>query len=196
MAFLHGNVEIAICAQDRVKGFQGTICQHCRQPLTPTRLLYPVQNKDYKTDRFIASEWALLETYLSAAYMLTIFGYSAPTTDAAAVEILSRAWTGNPTFELGQVSIVDIKSEQEIENTWQPFFCRSHYGIHTSVCTTWLFRHPRRSGEALAMATLRNNPWRNNPFPQFRSLSELHTWTAPLIAEERSGEFSGEPCPR
>ena len=195
LAFLHGNVDIGICAQDRMKGFRGDICQKCHRLLEPTRLLYPVRNKDYKSDPFIANEWALLETYLSEAYMLSIFGYSAPTTDAAAVEIMSRVWIGNPTFELGQVSIIDVKSEQELENTWQPFFCRSHYGIHTSLSTTWPFRHPRRSGEALAMATLQNDPWRNNPFPQFRTLSELHAWIAPLIDEERSGRFSGEPCP-
>jgi hypothetical protein len=195
LAFLHGNVDVAICAADRVKGFRGDVCRKCHQPLTTTRLLYPVRNKDYKSDPFVANEWSLLETYLREAYMLSIFGYSAPTTDAAAVEIMSSAWTGNPTFELGQVNIVDIKSEEELESTWQPFFCRAHYGIHSSLNTTWLFRHPRRSGEALAMATLQNNPWKDNWLPQFRALSELHTWIAPLISEEAARRFTGQPCP-
>jgi hypothetical protein len=196
LAFLHGNVEIAACIKDRVKGFRGDTCRKCGQPLNPTRLLYPVRNKDYKSDPVIANEWSVLEDFLNDAYMLTIFGYSAPTTDAAAVELMSRIWTANPTFELGQVSIVDIKSEEELEKTWQPFFCRSHSGIHAELFTTWILRHPRRSCEALAMATLQNTPWRNNPFPQFNSLPELRAWITPLIAEEQSGKFSGKPCPQ
>ena len=196
LVFLHGNVEIAVCAKHRVKGVRGDICRECRRPLSPTKLLYPVRNKNYKSDSFIANEWAILEEYLKEAYMISIFGYSAPTTDAAAVDIMSRAWTGNPTFELGQVSIIDIKSEEELEKTWRPFFCRSHYGIHRILSTTWLLRHPRRSGEALAMATLQNDPWRDNTFPKFQSLAELHAWIAPLLAEEQSGRFCGEPCPK
>jgi len=196
LVFLHGNVEIAMCVKDRVKGFRGDICQKCGKPLEPTRLLYPVRNKDYKSDPLVANEWSVLDHFLKHAYMLTIFGYSAPTTDAAAVELMSRTWAANPIFELGQVSIVDIKSEEELEKTWQPFFCRSHYGIHSKLFTTWILRYPRRSGEALAMATLQNDPWRNNEFPRFDSLPELRAWIAPLIAEEQSGKFSGKPCPR
>lgn len=194
LAFLHGNVEIAACIKDAVKGFRGDTCRKCGQPLQATPLLYPVRNKDYNSNPFIANEWAELKDSLERAYMVTIFGYSAPTTDAAAFELMSKIWASNPTFELGQVSIVDIRPEQELENTWKQFFCRSHYGIHQKLSTTWILRHPRRSGEALAMATLQNDPWPDNPFPQFKSLSQLHAWIAPLVAEENSGRFRGRPC--
>jgi hypothetical protein len=196
VVFLHGNVETAVCIKDGVKGFRGNECEKCGQPLEPTTLLYPVRNKDYSTDPFIANEWSVLKHFLNEAYMATIFGYSAPTTDAAAVDLMVKTWGDNPTFELGQVSIVDIKPEAELEKTWKPFFCRSHYGIHEKLWTTWILRHPRRSGEALAMATLQNAPWPDNPFPQFKSLPELHTWIAPLVSEENEGRFSGEPCPK
>lgn len=195
IAFLHGNVEIGMCTSDRVKGFRGDICQKCGQILQPTPLLYPVRNKDYDSDPFIANEWSVLEESLNEAYMVTIFGYSAPTTDAAAVELMSNTWGSNPTFELGQVNIVDIKSKRELEKTWQPFFCRSHYGIHKQLSMTWLLRHPRRSGEALAMATLQQEPWPDNPFPELKSLSQLHAWIAPLVAEENEGRFTGKQCP-
>jgi hypothetical protein len=128
--------------------------------------------------------------------MLTIFGYSAPTTDAAAVELMSRSWTGNPTMELAQVNIVDIKPKEELETTWKPFFCRNHYGTFDNLDRTWILRHPRRSGEALAMATLQNAPWRDNPFPRFKTLSELKAWVTPLVAEEKAGRLSGKPCPK
>lgn len=194
LGFLHGNVEIAVCTKDGVKGFRGDSCQKCGQPLQPTTLLYPVGNKNYNSDPFIANEWAVLKEFLAKAYMVTIFGYSAPTTDAAAVELMSGVWANNPTFELGQVNVVDIKPHEELEKTWQPFFCRSHYGIHDQLASTWLLRHPRRSGEALAMATLQQAPQAENPFPKFRSLPRLHTWIAPLLVEETKGRFTGNPC--
>src|SRR5579885_1598219 len=59
-----------------------------------------------------------------------------------------------------------------------------------------IFRHPRRSCEALAMATLQNDPWTDNPFPKFKSLPQLHAWIAPLISEENRGNFSGRQCLR
>lgn len=46
------------------------------------------------------------------------------------------------------------------------------------------------------MATLQNAPWRDNPFPQFKLLPELHAWLAPLVAEENEDHFSGKPCPK
>jgi hypothetical protein len=196
IAFLHGNVEIGVCIKDGVKGFRGDACQKCGESLQTTTLLYPVRNKNYQSDPFIANEWQVLSKFLEEAYMVTIFGYSAPATDAAAVDLMSKTWGDNPTFELGQVSIVDVKPEAELENTWKPFFCRSHYGIHEKLCTTWVLRHPRRSCEALAMATLQNAPWQNNPFPQFQLLPELQDWIAPLVAEENEGYFSGMPCPQ
>jgi hypothetical protein len=194
IVFLHGNVDVALCIKDRVKGFRGDKCRQCGQLMTATALLYPVRDKDYKSDPFIANEWSALKKALNEAYMLTIFGYGAPTTDAAAVELMSRSWAGNPTMELAQVSIIDIKPEGELETTWRPFFCRDHYGIHDNLFTTWMLRHPRRSGEALAMATLQNAPWPDNPFPRFKSLPDLHAWVAPLVAEEKASRFSGKPC--
>jgi hypothetical protein len=195
LAFLHGNVEVGVCLKDSVKGFRCDTCRKCGQPFKVTTLLYPVRNKNYSEDPFIANEWAVLKESLGQAYMVTIFGYSAPTTDAAAVELMSKTWGKNPTFELGQVNIVDVKSEEQLEKTWKPFFCRSHYGIHDKIWDTWILHHPRRSGEALALATLQNAPWRENRFPQFKSLPELQSWIAPLVAEENMGQFSGTPCP-
>lgn len=194
LLFLHGNVEVGLCPIDRVKGFRGDNCQKCGAPLQPSRLLYPVRQKNYNSDPFIESEWKELESALGRGYMLTIFGYSAPKTDVEAVGLMLRGWGTNPTFELAQVSIVDIKPESELETTWERFFCRTHYGTTTSVWNSRLFRHPRRSGEALAMATLQNDPWHDNPFPKLRSLSQIHAWLAPLIVEERAGRFTGNPC--
>jgi hypothetical protein len=192
--FLHGNVEIGICPADKTKGFKGDNCRKCGAQLQPTKLLYPVRQKDYKSDPFISSEWGELEAALNDGYMLTIFGYGAPATDVEAVDLMVRGWGANPTFELAQVEIIDIKTEEQLEKTWERFLCRTHYSTSTDLWRTRLLKYPRRSCEALAMATLQNDPWRDNPFPKFKSLSQLHAWVAPLVAEEGKGRFTGTPC--
>jgi hypothetical protein len=192
--FLHGNVEIAICPADKTKGFKGDNCRECGAQLQPTKLLYPVRQKDYKSDPFIASEWGELEDALSDGYMLTIFGYGAPATDVEAVDLMVRGWGANPTFELAQVQIIDIRPKEQLEKTWERFLCRTHYSTSTDLWQTRLLKYPRRSCEALTMATLQNDPWRDNPFPKFKSLSQLHAWIAPLVVEETKGSFTGTPC--
>lgn len=192
--FLHGNVQTGICPSDRIMGFRGDTCRKCGAPLQPSRLLYPVRQKDYNSDPLIAGQWKKLDAALKDGYMLTIFGYSAPVTDIEAVDLMRRGWGANPTFELAQVAIVDIKAEEVLTNTWERFLCRSHYGINADIWGTRLFRYPRRSCESLAMATLQNAPWRDNPFPKLKSLSQLHAWIAPLVAEEANGRFTGNPC--
>jgi hypothetical protein len=192
--FLHGNVEIGICLEHRTKGFKGDSCQQCGTLFQPTKLLYPVRQKNYSADPFIAAEWKELEAALADGYLLTIFGYGAPATDVEAVNLLLRGWGQNPTFELATVQIVDIRSEADLEKTWKRFFCRTHYSTNPNLWNTWLLRHPRRSCEALAMATLQSDPIRDNPFPKLQSLSQLHAWIAPLVLEENEELFSGTPC--
>ena len=105
-----------------------------------------------------------------------------------------RGWGKNPTFELAEVTMVDIKPEAELRKTWKRFLCRTHYGVSADIWETWLFRHPRRSCESFAMATLQNDPWSDNLFPKLRSMPQLHAWIAPLVAEEGKGRFTGNPC--
>jgi hypothetical protein len=180
-----------------VTGFRWQQCQKCGEALQPTKLLYPVKHKDYNTDPFIANEWNRLKWFLDRAYMLTVFGYGAPSTDVEAVDLMSNAWKNNPRFELGQVNIVDIRPQRQLEKTWEPFFCRNAGTTmaHDNFRGTWLFRYPRRSCEALAFATLQMAPWKTNRLPRFKSLAKLHKRIEPLIAEENAGHFTGSPCP-
>jgi hypothetical protein len=69
-----------------VKGFRGDAYRKCEQPFKVTTLLYPVRNKNYSADPFTANEWAVLKESLGQAYMVTIFGYSAPTAKKALTE--------------------------------------------------------------------------------------------------------------
>jgi hypothetical protein len=193
MVYLHGNVGIYACLECRVKGFRGSICQKCKKSLIPTPLLYPVKQKNYNSHPFIESEWNELRYFLKHNYFLTIFGYAAPETDVEARKLLLNTWKDNPTFELAQIEIIDIKPETQVIKTWKDFFCRDHYGVLSSIWHSYLFRHPRRSCEAFAMANLELFPWEDNPFPRTISLSKLQEWARLLWFEETHGKLSGKP---
>ncbi len=153
-----------------------------------------MKHKDYNSDPYIKSEWDTLRHFLQRAYYVTIFGYSAPQTDVEARDLMLEVWKENPTRELAEIDIVDIKPRDELEAVWKIFFVRQHYGISPDIFHTTLLRHPRRSCDAFAMATLQNDPWEENPVPRFDKLTELQGWMAPLVSEEHSGRFSGKPC--
>ena len=190
LIFLHGNVEVGACVDCRRKGSRGTRCDECGRLFDPVPLLYPVTKKNYQ-DLFIEAEWAEFSDFLERGYLLTIFGYSAPAADVEAQRIMREVWDSNRTRELAQISIVDIKPRDELERTWEPFFVRDHYGISRTLDHSRLFAHPRRSCDSFAMASLQQQPCRENPLPRGVSLDELHAFVALLVAEEDALDEGG-----
>jgi len=200
IVFLHGNVGVGICDNDRISGPSGNVCSKCGHPLRPSRLLYPVKHKNYSADPFIKNEWEVLHRFLSHAYYLTIFGYSAPKTDVEARNLMLQLWKKSPTLELAEVDIVDIRPRDVLEENWAEFFVSHHYGIQENILDSYLLKHPRRSCDAFAEATLMLRPWHENPIPQFETIQELHEWVLPLVVEEdkytdKGDPFSGNPVP-
>jgi len=194
IVFLHGNVAIAICVSCRAKGFYGNTCTRCSRPLAPTTLLYPVGNKNYTSDPFIAGEWEILRNALKEAYLLTIFGYRAPSSDAEAIELLRSGWEQNGAHELAEIEIVDIRPEENVLPSWEPFITSHHYGVAESLFQTLMCRYPRRSCEAFAFASLQQEPWRTNAIPStFESLGALQIWVSSLLMEEEVQEKEGKP---
>jgi len=184
IAFLHGNVSVGCCIEHEQKGFlNGVKCGGCNDLLRPTKLLYPVKKKNYQNDEFIQQEWEGLRRHIRRAYIMTIFGYSAPATDVEAIELMLEVWKNNTTKSFSMIHIIDIKDEKEVEKSWKDFTTWS-FSVIQRLQEEYLFRHPRRSCDAFAMATLQQCPWQENRFPEFKTLSELHNWIKPLIKEE------------
>lgn len=201
IAFLHGNVAVGICYEHKVIRQLGFRCPDCAKVLRPSPLLFPVKHKDYSRDPFIKGEWDMFSAYLRESYFVTIFGYSAPTADVDARNLMLEMWRRNDTRELAQVEVVDICGQTKVKKNWNDFICRHHYGISPSIWKSFPFIVPRRSCEALAGCTLRMVPFRPNPFPKFRRLDRLHQWLDPLIREETAygecrAQFSMAPCAR
>ncbi|GMV93732.1 MAG: hypothetical protein AMXMBFR82_35100 [Candidatus Hydrogenedentota bacterium] len=188
LLFLHGNVAVGFCWADRVAGFHDTRCSKCGEPLARTRLLYPVSRKNYREDIFISEQWGELEKKLRSAFMITVFGYSAPESDLAAKDLMRTAW-GNPDQRrMEQTEIIDVKSVQVLEKTWRPFICSHHYETHSSFFDSWIANHPRRTGEAYL-----NQYWEiryidKNPVPRNFSLPELWAWYERFTPAELVGE--------
>ena len=104
-----------------------------------------------------------------------------------------EVWQENHHLELAEVEIIDVKSREELEETWNEFSIKQHYMVGTDILRSYLFQHPRRSCDAFAAATLMCSPWHDNPFPHFGSLAELQDWVGPLIEEETRLEELSEP---
>lgn len=192
--FLHGNVEIGVCHEHKTKGFHSHSCNECKQPLNPSKLLYPVKHKNYQDDGFIKNEWEELRNILRRAYFVTVFGYSAPRTDVEAKSLLLDVWANNPTKELAEIEIIDTQAREKLYENWKEFIVREHYATCKDLFDSYLLIHPRRSCDAFAMATLQQDPWQENRFPKFDHLQQLHDWIQPLIEEEKNDYFTGNPC--
>lgn len=178
--FLHGNVEVAYCADGHMMGNNGGICHHCGSLLTPTKLLYPISEKNYHLDEFISRQWATLADVLNHAFMVTVFGYGAPTSDASAIELLKTAWGNINERSLEEFEIIDIRNEDDLRETWDPFIHTHHYRVKQSFYDSWISNHPRRTGEAYWNQFMEAKLIENNSLPRDVDFPELWKWYSRL----------------
>jgi hypothetical protein len=182
--YLHGNVRIGYCLDDQRKGHVSGCCSQCGEPFTPSQLLYPVDQKDYSSDEFIRSEWTDLRNALENAFVITVFGYSAPKTDKEAVELMKDAWGDVRDRELEETEIIDIKSEDELRGKWDQFIHTHHYQVTGSFYDSILSKHPRRSCEAMWTQLMEAKWVEEHEFPRNASFRELRSWFAPILEHE------------
>ncbi len=185
LLFLHGSVLSGYCQKDRVHGTQGRVCSKCGTPFTASRLLFPVSSKEYDKDPEIADSWEFVRRTLKDAFMVTIFGYGAPASDLAAVQLMEEAWGGAEERNMEQFEIVDIRPEEDLAETWKRFIHTHHYEVHSDVYESWLLNHPRRSGEAYWNQYYEALFVERNPPPRDIGLTELQNWYVPLLERER-----------
>jgi hypothetical protein len=148
LAFLHGNVAVGICEEHKTGGLIKGRCPQCRKEFSQIPLLYPVKEKDYNGNSFIKDSWNALKNYLKTAYMVTIFGYSAPKTDKSAIAMLKEAWGKVEERDLEEIEIIDIRPEEELIESWKDFIHTHHYSTNKSFFEASLGKLPRRSCEA------------------------------------------------
>ena len=192
LAFLHGNVAVGFCKDDNIMGNIGKPCK-CGKPLTGVRLLYPIKKKNYQSEVAISKSWKTLQNALSVAYMVTIFGYSAPKSDVEAVAMLKTAWGSIDDRKLEEIEIIDLRPEDDVLDSWSEFIHTHHYSYHTDFFDTTLGRCPRRSCEA-TFDRLMNCRFldASKGFKSNMGFGDIEAFVNPLIEEERAKKLSKE----
>lgn len=150
---LHGNVAVGHCTKHEPisEGRRGKNCRRCGAQLLPSSLLYPIE-KDYSNDPAIETAWSQFRLAYSEASALTIFGYSAPTTDRAAMDVLKNLWR-IPHPHYAEVEIIDIRNETELYDSWKPLLDGPHFSIKSSFYDSRLSHFPRRTCEVHVAAS-------------------------------------------
>lgn len=185
LAFLHGNVFVGYCLNHKHGGILTSLCPECGEPFTPSRLLYPITQKNYNDDLFTIDNWKALRNKLSKAYLVTIFGYSAPKTDIEAIDILQNAWGNIDKRNMEDFEFIDIKSEDVLIETWKSFVHTHHYTYTDNFFGSSLAKFPRRTTEELFDRT-QNCIWTSSqtPFSSNMSFLDLKRAVNCLIEEE------------
>lgn len=182
---LHGNVAMGYCQEHVEFGVKDATCPICKKVFPPVKLLYPVKEKNYKDDEYISKCWEAVDCILNDSYMVTIFGYSAPSSDVEAVELLKKAWGHKDNRQFEEVSVIDIIDESEMLKKWDSFIYSHHYRYTNSFYDSYLGMFPRRTCE-----TVFSTFSLNVPSDCTRGFYENMTWDdvreklTPLLKEE------------
>jgi len=187
---LHGNVAIGYCERCEQSGIGmvGLPCGGCGEPYRASRLLFPVEHKDYTSDPFIDREWKAMKYFLGECFMLTVFGYSAPVTDVEAVAMLKAAWGDVSSRSMEQTEIIDRPGcdADELREKWDPFIHTHHFDVFDDFFSSWMAGHPRRTGEAYISQFWEAQFISANPVPRgVATIEKLLAWFEPLLAIER-----------
>lgn len=191
---LHGNVSLGYCTAHApiVIGHRGRCCGRCGNEFGPARLLFPTREKDY-SDPVLRVLWDVAQAELREAGLLTFFGYSAPTSDRAAIELLRSAWSDSTSRELGDTDIIDIKAQapttrRELESQWKPFVHNQYAEFRPDFWTSRIACSPRRTYEVMIASQLDMEFLEERPPRSDGGWDDFWDFYGPLLANERDGQ--------
>jgi len=195
LSFLHGCVSLGFSAERGLGPLGYSYIDDAGEeiPFHEIPLLYPVANKDYSKNIAIAQEWERLKSWLSDAKVVTVFGYSAPESDEAAMRLLIGAWGDNKTKNIEQIELINTDDEKVVLEKWKQLVFCDHYDYHNDYFRSRIARSPRRSIEHLIHQILPNTVEEaresDNPAPEdVEDLDELYRWFQPLLSSEKQDE--------
>jgi hypothetical protein len=185
---LHGNVATGYCIRHERPsiGDRGNNCKQCGERLVDSRLLYPVAQKNYDSDPLIVLAWKSVQSALEDCFLLTVFGYGAPATDVEAVKLMKEGWGDVDVRPMEEAEIIDIRSEDDLRNTWDPFIHTHHYQTHTSFYDSTLSLLPRRSVEMMFRQLVDAEIIEHFPLPKNADWGELREWARPFVEQEEA----------
>lgn len=191
--FLHGNIAMGYCEScPGLTHFADKVCPKCGNPLIQQPLLYPVREKNYQFNPSISNAWHDFLIILKNCSILTIFGYGAPPSDAAAIDLMKKAFSS--TFRrFDSIEIIDVKPHNQLYDEWEPFISPTHDHVecHDSFFDSLVAEFPRRSIEGYVQQKFNN--WFGKSsirLEQKESLWEIADLLQPLIDREQNNDYS------
>lgn len=178
---LHGNVAVGICENEKTFGPKGRTCLQCNNFFEPVPILYPVEKKDYYSNKFISDQWNVLKNALNKSVRVSIFGYSAPKSDLEAITLMKDVFTNSKIRPFSEFEIIDIVDELYLEEKWKDFTFSHHYKIHKSYFDSSINMFPRRSGEVFQHNILDAEFYEKNEPSDFETFSDMWEWFNELI---------------
>lgn len=157
--FLHGNVAAGYCPECMKVGYIHEKCEKCGKDLVDMPLLYPVENKKYNENIYIRGAWEDLKKAVRHASMITFFGYSAPSSDAAAVNMMQEAFGKDPLRNMVEFQLINTGKENKLRSAYRAFGIKqNHMSIVASFFDSYIARFPRRSADYFFRNTMMCTP--------------------------------------
>ena len=176
LVFLHGNIAVGFCKSHKRYGTFGTDCPICGKPLKRMKLLYPIKEKNYTNDILIQNFWNMFKNNLKNAFMVTIFGYSAPKTDTKAICTMEEIFKMKKTRQLDEIMFVSNQNNDAVYANWKSFIYTHHYEVYNNFYDSFLANHPRQTGEAYGARYLEAEFIESNPIPRNFDFPRLWSW--------------------
>ena len=176
LAFLHGNAAVGFCEKDKIYGNFGGSCTTCNKSFKRMKLLYPTKEKNYTNNILIRGFWNMFKNHYMNAFMITIFGYSAPKTDTEARSAMKEVFNEKRTNEFDQIELITTQNKDAVYNNWKPFIHTHHYDIYGDFYDSFLAKHPRRTGDAYWAQTMDGKFIEDNPIPTTHHFPQLWSW--------------------
>ena len=191
--FLHGNVRIGACKNHLGNwGRRNSKCPICFKIVDDVPLLYPVERKDYSSNPYIKDTWDEAKMLIREAFVLTVFGYGAPSSDVDAVELLKSAWFDRSDRKIEHIEVIDLACHDILYERWKPFLPTHHLKAIRCFDQSWVSMYPRRSVEALEHSVKYGRPSEQFPLMQSSVLHEVCGDALEIIGFEAEQRFDEE----
>ena len=105
----------------------------------------------------------------------------------AAIALMQDAWGAPDQRNIEQFEMIDIRSEEEVKQSWDSFIHSHHYDYCPNYFQSSLARCPRRTNESYFLRCFPNTPeeafHEEYPIPQkgFATFEEMWAWHQELI---------------
>ncbi|MFR9547199.1 MAG: hypothetical protein SNJ29_16735 [Rikenellaceae bacterium] len=197
LAFLHGNISMGYCKNDNGFGYIHNKCKNCGDSYYPSQILFPVKKKDYNSDEHLKLQWNGVLDEIKEAAIITIFGYSAPSSDVEAIQLMLKAFDrfGDKGRIYDTIEIIDKPgiSQELLYTRWENFITptNDHVEILDSFFDSYMARFPRRSIEGYVKSKFEGCFIDNasNPYQENMNFEELKSLVKPLIDNENAGNI-------